>query len=160
MISGWIVGDRELLARLEAMPGKVHDGLLRSVTRLSLQLEAKVKAKLSDDVLHVRTGTLRSSIHSEVQDDPDSITGIAGTNVPYAAIHEYGFQGVQTVKESLRTITKAFGKDLKSPVTFSVRAHSRNVNMPERSFLRSALREMEGQIKTSLAQAAGEAMKT
>lgn len=159
MISGWIIGDEEIVKRLSAMPGKLHDGLLRRIIDLSLDLEGRVKFKLSGEVLNVQSNTLRSSIHSEVQDDGFSITGKVGTNVPYAHPHEYGFKGTVTVKESLRTIKEAFGKDLKSPVTFSVRSHSRKMNLPERSFLRSALREAEGQIKRSLENAVENALK-
>lgn len=36
MIEGWLIGDKELAARLNAMPGKVHDGLLRRLVRVSL----------------------------------------------------------------------------------------------------------------------------
>jgi hypothetical protein len=43
-----LIGDKELIARLDAMPRKVEDGLARAVTRLGLELERKVKAdKLS-----------------------------------------------------------------------------------------------------------------
>jgi phage gpG-like protein len=159
MIQGWLVGDDKLVARLQAMPGGVHDSLVRRVTRLRLQLEGRVKDKLSGEVLQVRTGTLRRSITGEVLDSQTEVTGIVGTNVPYAAAHEYGFHGTETVKEHLRTITKAFGKEIKAgSVTFTVRSHSRKVDLPERSFLRSALAEMDEQIKTELAEAVREGM--
>jgi hypothetical protein len=71
------------------------------------------------------------------------VTGKGGrAPVKYGRAHEYGFQGTVSVKEHLRTIKQAFGKTLASPKTISVRGHSANVNLPERSFLRSALREL------------------
>ncbi len=159
MIKGWVIGDKEVVARLEAMPERLHTGVLRAVTTLCLKLQRMVKGKLSDDVLHVRTGTLRRGITQREDDSKESISGIVGTNVAYAARHEYGFTGTESVKEHLRTITKAFGKEIKSgAVTFSVRAHNRRVNYPPHSFLRSALTEMEPQIKASLEKAVGEAM--
>ena len=57
-------------------------------------------------------------------------------------MHEFGFSGTQNVRESLRTVKQAFGRPI-SPVEAIVRAHSRKVDLPERSFLRSALRELE-----------------
>jgi phage gpG-like protein len=160
MIKGWVVGDKEVVARLAAMPERLHAGILRTVMALCLTLQGKVRYKLSDDVLHVRTGTLRRSITQRVDDSKDSISGIVGTNVAYAARHEYGFSGTESVKEHLRTIKKAFGKEIKGgSVTFSVRAHSRKVNYPPHSFLRSALAEMEPQIKAALERAVAEAVK-
>jgi phage gpG-like protein len=159
MIRGWLVGDDKLVARMNAMPGRVHDSLVRRVTRLLLQLEAKVKGKLSNEVLNVKTGTLRRSITQQLIDAPNQVAGIVGTNVPYARPHEYGFKGVVTVKSHLRSITKAFGKEIKSgSVSFNVRSHSRQVNLPERSFLRSALAEMDPQIKSELAEAVREGL--
>ncbi len=156
MIKGWIVGDKETVARLDAMPRHVHDSLVRTMTRLLLRLEAKVKMKLSGEVLKVRTGTLRRSVTSRLLDLLSAVWGIVGTNVKYAAAHEYGFHGTVTVKEHLRTIRTAWGKELKNPVRVSVRSHSRKVDLPEKSFLRSALAEMDGQIRTELAEAVRE----
>lgn len=52
----------------------------------------------------------------------------------YAAIHQFGFSGRQPVKEHRRRITTAFGRQLKFPVWSTVRAHSREFNMPARPF--------------------------
>jgi HK97 gp10 family phage protein len=161
MIQGWLVGDAELVARMSAMPGKVNQGLVRAVTMLSLKLAQKVMAdKLSGQVLKVRTGTLLRSITSRVDAGDTNVSGIVGTNVAYAHRHEYGFQGTEQVKEHLRTITQAFGHEIKAgSATFTVHAHSRKVNYPEHSFLRSALSEMEGEIKTTLEQSVRDAIK-
>lgn len=160
MIRGWLVGDAELVARLEAMPGRLHEGVLRAVTRLCLELEASVKAKLSGEVLRVRTGTLRRSITRRVEDSERAISGIVGTNVAYAAFHEYGFSGSEHVKEHLRRITQAFGRPLKGGAKkITVRAHTRRVEYPPHSFLRTALAEMEGQIKAEIEGAAAESVQ-
>lgn len=157
MIRGWLVGDDKLMVRLQAMPGKVHESLVKRVAQLCVQLQGKVMDKLNGVVLQRRTSTLIRSITKQVIDTPVHVGGIVGTNVPYAKPHEYGFQGTVTVKEHLRTITQAFGHKIKAgSVTFNVRSHSRKVDLPERSFLRSALAEMESQIKTELAEAVQE----
>lgn len=77
------------------------------------------------------TGRLKSSIRHKMIS-----RGIAiGTNVKYAEIHQKGFKGNIAVSSHNRTIKKAFGKPLKSPVTFAVRAHSKRVTLPKRPFL-------------------------
>jgi phage gpG-like protein len=85
-----IVGDRELVARLDAMPGRVKEGLARAVTRLGLELQRKVQAeKLTGQVLKVRTGSLRSSINTEISQSAEAIAASVGTNIRYARVHEY-----------------------------------------------------------------------
>ncbi len=150
MISGWLVGDAELVAKMEGKADAMQAGLEKSVQRLTLQLLTTVKEKLSDDVLHVRTGRLRRSINRRVDVDQTSVTGIVGTNVEYAKKLEYGFKGTESVRESLRKITQAFGKQLKEPKTIKVRAHTRKVDLPAHSFLRSSLTEMRPKIETDM----------
>lgn len=72
----------------------------------------------SDDVLHVRTGRLRSSITPDVKEGGSYIDIIMGTGVPYGPIHEFGgpiMRGGRVVGE-----------------------------MPERSFLRRAFEDTVG----------------
>lgn len=145
--------------KLGAMPGRLQSGILNAVKRLAINLQGYVKeSKLSGQVLNVRTGTLRRSINQEVTQSGSMTTGIVGTNVSYAKVHEYGFSGEVSVKEHLRTITQAFGRPLAAPKVVTVRAHAMMMNLPERSFLRSALLDFEPRIKKELQQAANEAI--
>ncbi|QDD62650.1 HK97 gp10 family phage protein (plasmid) [Herbaspirillum seropedicae] len=153
MINGWLVGDASLIAKMEGRADAMQAGLEKSVQRLALQLLTTVKQKLSDDVLRVRTGRLRRSINQRVTVEQTSVTGIVGTNVEYARRLEFGFKGTENVRESLRHITQAFGKPLKAPMTIKVRAHTRKVDFPPHSFLRSALAEMRPQIERDMAAA-------
>ncbi|MFX6778543.1 hypothetical protein ABTH52_20150, partial [Acinetobacter baumannii] len=70
-----------------------------------------------------------------------AVIGIVSTNVKYGRIHEYGFSGTVAVRESLRQVNKAFGRPIQTREV-AVRAHSRRVNLPARSFLRSALHDL------------------
>ncbi|MCV9985193.1 hypothetical protein [Burkholderia pseudomallei] len=99
---------------------------------------------------------LADSINHAVVANGASITGIVSTAVKYAPPHEYGFQGVVTVKEHLRQVTQAFGHPLKDPVTATVREHSMTMNLPERSFLRSALADQREDIVRGIREAAAE----
>ncbi len=153
MITATLVGDRELIARLSSMPRNVQSGLARAITRLGLELQRKVQSeKLSGQVLKVRTGVLRSSINLKVDQSATAITASVGTAVKYAKVHEFGFSGTVSVRAHLRQITQAFGHPI-APTTQHVGAHSRRMNLPERSFLRSSLREMQGAIKSGIAEA-------
>ena len=152
------VDTTKLLEKFKRIPDAVYKSLARAVVRLAIDLQSHVKAdKLTGQVLHVRTGTLRRSINQRVIQEPTAIWGSVGTNVKYARVHEYGFQGQVTVKAHLRTIHQAFGRPIK-PVTFTMPAHARQVNLPERSFLRSALKDFEPRIRQTLIKAGKEGL--
>jgi phage gpG-like protein len=106
--------------------------------------------KLSGQVLKNRTGTLRRKINQVVTESPDSIMASVGVKLSYAAIHEYGFDGVESVREYTRRTAKGIAV---------VPAHERHVHMPERSYLRSSLRENAASIRDSLAKAVVEALQ-
>jgi phage gpG-like protein len=145
MITAELLGDQEVVLRLKSLPDRVRDALKKAMTLAMLDLRAYVaQNKLSGQVLKVRTGTLRRSITQRVTETETSITGVVGTNVSYAAVHEYGFSGLVTVKEHLRR-----SKSGKESV---VRSYARQMNMPERSFLRSALRDKTNEIQARLAK--------
>lgn len=137
------VTDKGVRASLTKFQTVAVGELLKVITSLSIQLTAYVKdKKLSGQVLNVRTGTLRRSITFRVNSLPDKIEGVVGTNLIYAAIHEYGGQfrtRLGTGKNPPKVGGKPFG------------------TMPERSFLRSSLRENSSNIVRQLNAAIGRA---
>lgn len=152
MIDASVTGDERVIASIRSQYQKVITNVEQSIGRLTLKLLTRVKVnKLSGQVLNVRTGRLRRSITYKVIKTPSRITGIVGTNVEYARIHELGFHGQVSVKAHLREIKKAWGKDI-TPRTVEVRTHSRQVNLPAKSFLRSAMEEMTPEIIQTLQQ--------
>jgi hypothetical protein len=154
MIEGLVLGGTEVVQRFDAMPKRLREELRVGIERLSIRLTNKVKDKLNGQVLKVRTGLLRRSITQAVMEQGDTVTGITSTAVAYARAHEYGFDGVVSVRAHMRTIKQAFGRSI-NPVTFPVAAHSMHMKLPEKSFLRSSLRELEasGAIRDGLAEA-------
>lgn len=62
-------------------------------------------------------------------------TAEVGTNVIYAAAHQFGRDETETVAGHNRLIREAFGKPLKGAVWQTVREHSRKVNLPARPML-------------------------
>lgn len=150
MPTATVVGAQELSIKFASMPGKLHKALLKTMFKVSSDLEYYVKTqKLEGQVLNHITGRLQGSIHSTAKDGQDRIEGrvySAGCN--YAAVHEYGFVGIVTVKEHVRT--SVFGRSVPA---FTVPAFSRSMNMPMRSFLRSSLADNDNKILDEFSEA-------
>ena len=155
MIEGSVYGGTEVVERFKALPASLRTELRETIAKLSVKLATEVKAKLNNGVLHWRSGLLWRSIKDVTIESGDSVSGIVSTAVKYARVHEYG--GTVSIRAHLRTIKTAFGRSI-NPVTFEVRAH--NAIYPERSFLRSSLREMEaaGTIRDAMAAAVKKAI--
>jgi HK97 gp10 family phage protein len=158
MITAYLVGDTQLIARLSAMPEKLRAGVGRAVLRLAQQLQRKVQSeKLTGQVLKVRTGSLRSSINYQVAEDATSVTASVGTNIRYAGIHEFG--GTQPGRQILPKRGRALAFEFAGGRRFFASVDRPAAHFPERSFLRSALREMQPTIKAELETAVRGALK-
>lgn len=146
------ISAEQFLARLRGTGDRLAQNMQRVVTRLSIEVQAAVKDKLTGGVLHVRTGTLRRSINRVVVTTPDGgALATVGTNVVYAGVHEFGFHGPVNVRAFVR-------KAPKTGAPVNVRAHAMQMNMPERSFLRSTLTDFTPRIRSELRAAALEAV--
>jgi HK97 gp10 family phage protein len=154
-----ITGQEAVIARLKAMGGGVRQSLRRAVIASAIDVQARSRQKLAGEVLNERTHHLHDSIHFEtVQDDASGVVTRVGTDVAYAAFWEYGFSGTENVREHLRRTSVAFGRPI-TPVDVLVRAHSRQVDQAPRSFLRSALAELEPEIRARIEAAVHQAVK-
>lgn len=93
-----------------------------------------IRAKESGGQTLVDTARLKNSITMQVEGKKLTV----GTNVVYAAIHDFGGKISKNVSigEHWRHITQAFGKPI-SGRKILVRAHRRkmNLNIPQREFL-------------------------
>lgn len=164
MTTGLIVSIQaeEFLARLRGAPQRLRAAMEAVVQRLSIMVQGKVKDKLTGQVLHVRSGTLRRSINRVVQSDTAGVVATVGTNVRYAAVHEYGFDGDVTVRAHVRRVaSRSVGKGKKLSVqgVAFVREHTRHMHVPETSFLRSVLIESGAQIRADIKAAAVGALR-
>lgn len=96
MITVEITGDQELISHLENMPDNIRKAVTKKVTTIRLKMEARVKQKLSGELLKVRSGDLLRSIGSETEQTSNGVygrvfsTGGQGKNPVYAAIQENG----------------------------------------------------------------------
>ncbi|NTV02430.1 MAG: HK97 gp10 family phage protein [Chlorobiaceae bacterium] len=142
MITGEIIKGEDLGARFAHAGPFMTTAVHKAVMRVSLKLVSRVKEKLSGEVLNVRTGRLRRSIHAEYEFGPTQAIAVVGTNVEYGRIHEFGGVIRPKTKKALR-----FQIDGRWIVTKMVR-------MPERSFLRSSMRELAPGIREEIRRAA------
>lgn len=158
MIFAYLVGDEQVLERLRALPDAINSGLLRAITQLGIELQRNVQQdKLSGQVLRSRSGSLRSSIELRVDQSGGAVTASVFSDSRYAGAQEYGFAGTVSVRASLRRVTEAFGRPI-AEETINVRAYDRRMDLPERSFLRSALEDMGPAIRAEVHAALTEAV--
>lgn len=148
------VSDSVVRARLQGMPAKLQQALARKTTTLRLLLEAKVKAKLSGDVLQVRSGALRRSIFSDQSETTTSVEGrvAQSADVPYGRIHEFG--GKTAAHDILPKKGDVLAFVMGGKQVFAKVVHHPGSQIPERSFMRSSLHEMEAAISNGYKQAA------
>lgn len=151
-----LVGDAEVVAALEEMPGSVREALITEITDLTLGLQSYIITdKLHGQVLNQRTGNLAGSIKAA---DPvvegDSVRGevFSSGDVKYAAFWEFGFHGDEEVRAFQRLYTSI--DDGKGEKTIAdVKAHTRHVSQDARSFMRTGLADQSEQIIQGLRDA-------
>lgn len=142
MIGIQVVGADRVIARLGEMPGKINTAAKSSLDAWATELAGYIKAdKLSGQVLNRRSGRLSASVHPVTEQTSSSISGGAGggAGVPYAKIHEFGgmIPAHQIVAKNAQALSftvdgiKRFAKSVQIP----------DVQMPERSYMRSAFKE-------------------
>jgi phage gpG-like protein len=134
------VGGDRLVARFQAMSGNVIREVSEQIKRSTQELEGYIVAtKLGGQVLKRRTGRLSRSVHSEfIGLNTPQVKGVVGTNVIYARIHEYG--GVIEARNAAYLKFQVGGRWVQK----------KSVVMPERSFLRSALKDKAPKILSDI----------
>lgn len=159
MIKTRIENTDRVIAQLSGIGARAQSNVRIAVRQLTVELQGYVKKnKLSGQALRRRTGTLSRSIDTAVIENSEGAIGFVSTNVKYGRAHEYGFVGAVNVKSHIRQIKKAWGRDI-APRSVAVNSFTRAMNLPERSFLRSSLGEMQGRIQTKLNEAVRRAMR-
>lgn len=147
-----LVGDRELIARLDRMPGAVQAALRLKVMELALKLENYVKTqKLNGQVLNRITGRLARSIANKVTSSAKEVFArvFSSGDVKYAGIHEFGGTTAPHIIEPKKASVLAFA-GANGGMVFARRVNHPGSKMPERSFLRSSLRDMSTEISLGM----------
>lgn len=140
------------MALRQAIPA-LTSALDREVLALGLKLSARVKQKLSGEVLKVRTGRLRRSIHLEMERSANSFAAVVGTNVSYARLHELGHSVPGHVVEVRKARALRFLEP--SGAVFARKVYVPPYTLKKRSFLQSSLVEMTPEILQRLSAVAG-----
>ena len=119
--------DARSRAMLEKYPGRFRAALVNGLKQAMMFAEGEAKKNLSGGPRNVKvvSGHLRRSIKSSV--NPLDLTGTIGSDVIYAAIHEYG--GDITAKKGRFLVFQANGHWIKTP----------KVTIPKRPYLTPAL---------------------
>jgi len=155
VISGYLIGDRALLARMGNVSSRVKAKVDEAVSRLGYMLQRKVQVdKLTGQVLRVRTDRLRGSISPSSGESASrfvftSTSAIAyvGTKVPYGVAWERGISAHDIVPIRAKALRFEIGGE----VVFSKRAHI--PAQAARPFLQPTLYELRPVILRELGQA-------
>lgn len=154
------VDDSKLIQQLDAMPQKIATALYRTIFTLALKLQRHVIVdKLQGQVLKHRSGNLQRSIQNDVTQSPHSVIGrvFSSGDVKYAAIHEFG--GRTPPHVILPKNGDALKFMMNGKTVFAKKVNHPGSVMPERSFMRSSLRDMRPEIIDSIERAVSEATK-
>lgn len=144
-----IVGGKETIAKFARMGGAIEAALYVKTIQLALMLEKYVKtSKLNGQVLNRITGALSRSINNKV----DRVSGgviakvFSAGDVKYAGIHEYGGTTAPHVIYPKKAHALAFMMGGK--MSFFAKVNHPGSKIPERSYLRSSLRDKSIEIST------------
>jgi len=144
-------GQAELAERLGAMPDRLRAALAEKVDALAQNLFARVVGvNLSGGVLQVRSGALRDSIRMQAsqQDGAIGVEIFSDGDAPYAAIQEYG--GKTAAHEILPDKAQLLAFAMNGKQVFARKIQHPGSQIPERSYLRSALEEQSDDIAQGL----------
>lgn len=128
-------------------PAPVVTRAVEQVVRAkAIKLEALVKDKLSNRVLNVRSGRLRRSIQHRVISQAGLIMGqvFSSGDVKYARIHEFG--GQTRPHDIFPKNAKALAFKMGGKQVFARSVRHPGSKIPERSYMRSSLGEMQLEI--------------
>lgn len=155
-----ITGDQTLANRLAGVGPSIQREISQSIKELTFELQEYIQAnKLSGQVLNVKTGALRAHIFTKVEENSGVTTGtvfISPSQVPYAGVHEFG----GTIKHpggTAYSISSAGSRFIPNSddrvgilrtLGYVTKAH--DIPMPERSYMRSGLKDFRDRILEAL----------
>src|SRR5574337_1493461 len=153
-------GLEEAHVRLNGLPASLAAALSAKATELAAALADRVKTfKLAGGVLNAQSGARQASITADVAADGDEIGASVGStgDVKYAAIQEFG--GQTAAHEILPIKARALAFMAGRGLRFARKVAHPGSIIPERSYLRSSLEEMSGEIAAALSDAAAAALE-
>jgi len=144
-------GSESVIVHLGAIPDNVRGSVRSKLSALAIETQNHIQRdKLSGQVLKVRTGTARRSVHATpAQDEGDMIVAkvASGREAWYLAVHEYGAH-IPPVEGKLMVFESG------GETVFTRRR--RGFDLPARAPMRTGLSEMRSRIVSEVASAAKE----
>lgn len=144
-----IVGGKETIAKFRRMGAAIDAALYVKTISLALMLEKYIKtSKLNGQVLNRISGALARSINNKVDKMSGGVVAkiFSAGDVKYAGIHEYG--GVTPAHVILPKKAQALAFMMGGKMGFFAKVNHPGSKMPERSYLRSSLRDKSVEIST------------
>jgi len=156
MITAYLVGDQQVLQWLDTLPGAINSGLVRSITRLGIDLQRTLQQdNIAGRAPMSRTAQLMSKSDFRVEQSDGTITASILLDF-HNAVWKGGLAGTTNVRTSLRRQREAFTSPRARKV-IGTPAEDGVPGLAEPSFLRSALDNMTSavrdEIEATLAQA-------
>jgi hypothetical protein len=146
MITARLVGDAAVVAWLRNTPDVVAAGLARSIAKLGIELQRKIQeGNLANQIFAARAGSVRANSDLQVDRNDDRLCARVSISSEYAG-PEYAVAGTATIRADLRRRTKAFERP-RSDRAIKVRGYRQRVDLPDGSFLRAALEDMDPAIR-------------
>lgn len=153
-------------AQLKAIPPAMVAGIAQALDRqneLTIgHIQAQKLSRRGPTTLGVISNRFRSSVNrTEASVEGDAITSALGSNVAYAKIHEFGFDGPEHVKSHKRRII-AFDRyerqgsrlvQTQSGIRGTVKAHTRHMRIAARRPFGSSLDERSAAYSSSISAA-------
>lgn len=95
-----------------------------------------------------QTGIESTLLLNSITDQPPTADAVEwGSNRVYAAIFQFGFDGIVGVSQHTRVVRKIFGRPVR-PTTQHVTAHQRHMSQPARPYL--GISDEEGETMASI----------
>ena len=145
---------QEIAAQVKGFPKEMAEGIVRALdyeNELSVGYIQKNKlSKRGPTTLGVITNRLRGSIRkSEATISGNSVVSAIGSNVVYAGVHEFGFNGTVNVQGFRRkdhrgdqfAVTKRGSRRLTASGVAFVRPFQRKMRMPARAPIQTSIAE-------------------
>ena len=128
--------------KLEHLSHSIEKDIMDELFITGLMIESSYKIASPVD-----TGRLRSSINTQKIDK----TVFIGTNVIYARVIELGIDDAVSVDAHIRTITKAFGKEIR-PKEIRVQTHVRSMKRKGNNALKTSFEKETAGLPERLAK--------
>jgi phage gpG-like protein len=143
---------------LAGLPDRLQSALAAKADTVAVALQAKVRQKLSGEVLSPKSGALAASIMTTIEETSAgvAVTIAASGEIKYAAIHEFGgvIRAHQIVPDKARALAFVVG----GKQVFAARVSLPAITMPQRSYMRSSLAEIADDIRDEFTAAVADAM--